>query len=75
MARKRKQYRVTVYQAKDGWRWRMNPATGGNLVDASSEAFTRRSTAVQNAARTLGTPSKVGEWSEGRRGLVTIIGR
>ncbi len=50
----KKQYRVTVYETADGWRWRMIPKHGGKTVDASTESFTRKATAKRNAASSTG---------------------
>lgn len=47
-------YRVVVYEADDGWRWRMRPARGGHIVDSSSEAFSSKYDAKRNAERSTG---------------------
>lgn len=36
-----------VYRADDGWRWQLR-ARNGEIVDASTEAFTERRHAVEN---------------------------
>jgi uncharacterized protein YegP (UPF0339 family) len=41
-------YRITVYNAKDGWRWRMQ-APNHRIVAESGEAYTRRASAVRAA--------------------------
>lgn len=41
-------YRITVYNAKDGWRWRMT-APNHRIVAESGEAYMRRSSAVRAA--------------------------
>ena len=41
-------YRISVYEAKDGWRWRMK-APNGRIVADSGEAYVRRSSAVRAA--------------------------
>jgi uncharacterized protein YegP (UPF0339 family) len=41
-------YRITVYNAKDGWRWRMQ-APNNRIVAESGEAYTRRASAVRAA--------------------------
>jgi uncharacterized protein YegP (UPF0339 family) len=48
-----KPYRITVYEAKDGWRWRMK-APNNRIVAESGEAYTRRASAVR-AARAMST--------------------
>jgi uncharacterized protein YegP (UPF0339 family) len=49
-----KRYRVVIYEAADGYRWRMLPAGGGHTVAAASESFTRKSSAKRNAASSTG---------------------
>lgn len=39
----------TVYQAKDGWRWRAK--RGGRIVADGGEAYTRRSGAARAVTR------------------------
>ena len=47
-------YRVWTYKARDGFRWSMRPATGGNLVGASSEGYRDLRDAETNAATVTG---------------------
>jgi uncharacterized protein YegP (UPF0339 family) len=41
-------YRITVYDAKDGWRWRMT-APNNRIVAESGEAYVRKSSALRAA--------------------------
>lgn len=41
-----KEARFVVYQAKDGWRWRLSAANGRIIAD-SAEAYTRKRDAVR----------------------------
>ena len=42
---------LEIYKTTDGWRWRAK-ARNGEIVAASSEAFTRRSSAKRNLKTT-----------------------
>ena len=42
-----KRMKLEIYEASDGWRWRVT-ARNGEIVAASSEAFTRRHGAKRN---------------------------
>jgi uncharacterized protein YegP (UPF0339 family) len=41
---------LTIYKARDGWRWRL-VAKNGHCVADSGEAYTRRSDALRAALR------------------------
>ena len=47
MAAARRQPRIVIYQARDGWRWRLIAAN--NRIIATGEAHTRRADAVRAA--------------------------
>lgn len=44
---------ITVYEASDGWRWRLK-ASNGRQVAASGEAFASRANALRAANRLVG---------------------
>lgn len=49
----RRQYRIEVFQAKDGeWRWRMR-ARNGKIVADSGEGYRRKQGAVRAALQLL----------------------
>ncbi len=48
MAAARRQPRIVIYQARDGWRWRLIAAN--NRIIATGEAHTRRADAERAAA-------------------------
>lgn len=44
---------ITVYRARDGWRWRLK-AANGRIVAESGEAYTRTTSAIRAAKRLIG---------------------
>jgi uncharacterized protein YegP (UPF0339 family) len=47
-----KKMKLEIYEADDGWRWRVT-ARNGEIVAASSEAFTRKHGAKRNLWTTI----------------------
>jgi uncharacterized protein YegP (UPF0339 family) len=47
-----KQLKITVYQSKDGYRWRAQ-AANGKIVADGAEGYTRRASAFRAAAKVL----------------------
>lgn len=44
---------LSIYQARDGWRWRLR-AANGRIVAESGEAYTRKAGAIKAANRLIG---------------------
>ena len=59
MAAARRQPRIVIYQARDGWRWRLIAAN--NRIIATGEAHTRRADAERAAAAVQRTFATVQE--------------
>jgi len=45
-------YRIQIYNARDGWRWRML-APNNRIVAESGEAYTRKASASRAASRLI----------------------
>jgi uncharacterized protein YegP (UPF0339 family) len=54
-----KRPKFVVYEAKDGWRWRLVAANGRIIAD-SGEAYTRKHGAQRAVTTTIGEVEKIG---------------